>query len=174
MPGETRQGGKKYGSGGNEQGYKKSTNSGDRRQHNENTTYGQRPSYGTRPQFGQDKNKPKTFHEKNENSNYSKPAVKPVEVAQGELFTMAAKPVNFQGEKPRNINIIKAGKYEGGKRSYFFDIQKTDNGDTALTITQTRNDNGRIRRDTIMVFEDHVNGFLEAMTKAAEQIKKKE
>ncbi len=63
-------------------------------------------------------------------------------------------------------DFVEIGKFDAAKRTYSFGMQKTETGDSALVILQTRNDNGRLRQDTVLVFEDHVEGFIEAINKA--------
>ena len=77
------------------------------------------------------------------------------------------KPYNQQKKHngpPRDT--VELGKFDAAKRTYSFGMQKTETGDSALVILQTRNDNGRLRQDTVLVFEDHVEGFIEAINKA--------
>ncbi|MFP4466419.1 MAG: hypothetical protein ACLFP1_05155 [Candidatus Goldiibacteriota bacterium] len=90
---------------------------------------------------------------------------------------------NFQEKKEtrpnRNFNRSssgpreqgkKLGWYEGGKRNYVFEMIKTDDGSRAFSITQTRKDGERQRRDTILVFEDHMDGFVREFLKSSKKI----
>ncbi len=79
-----------------------------------------------------------------------------------------------QGKKAFNIEKTVTGKIYAGKRTYIFEFQKTENGDRALAVTQTRDDKGRERMDTIMIFHDHIDEFLENVNRVAEMIKKSE
>jgi len=79
-----------------------------------------------------------------------------------------------QGRKAFNIDKTVTGKIYAGKRTYTFEFQKTENGDRALAVTQTRDDKGRERMDTIMIFHDHIDEFVENVNKVAAMINKTE
>ncbi|HDT15716.1 MAG TPA: hypothetical protein ENN55_05855 [Firmicutes bacterium] len=76
---------------------------------------------------------------------------------------------NRQSQGPRELGK-KLGWYEGGKRNYVFEMIKTDDGSRAFSITQTRKDGERQRKDTILVFEDHMEGFIREFLKSSKKI----
>ena len=60
---------------------------------------------------------------------------------------------------------MEIGKFDAAK-GLILSVCRKPKQATALVILQTRNDNGRLRQDTVLVFEDHVEGFIEAINKA--------
>ena len=60
--------------------------------------------------------------------------------------------------------MIKSIKIPAGKRTYFVDVNKTRDGGKYLNISESKRvDNGAYERHGIMVFEDHLNEFVEAL-----------
>lgn len=148
--GNSRDGAKRFGTGGTgtSGSYSRNTSGFSR---DGNTSGFSRD--GNTAGFSRDGEKKKFFNDrKKEHGAQGKPPYKP--------YNQQKK---FNGP-PRDF--VEIGKFDAAKRTYSFGMQKTETGDSALVILQTRNDNGRLRQDTVLVFEDHVEGFIEAINKA--------
>jgi hypothetical protein len=60
-----------------------------------------------------------------------------------------------------------------GKRTYFFDVRQSSSGSLYLTLCESRpNEGGSYDRSRIMVFQDCLPGFVQALGKALEFIDK--
>ncbi|MCI0531797.1 MAG: PUR family DNA/RNA-binding protein [candidate division Zixibacteria bacterium] len=62
---------------------------------------------------------------------------------------------------------ILSEKVNAGKRTYFIDVKLTSNGDKYLKISESRPEKGKsFKHDRVIVFEDNIKKFAEALTKA--------
>lgn len=56
-----------------------------------------------------------------------------------------------------------------GGRTYFFDVKETKEGKKYLTITETRLREGVRERHRVMIFEEGITEFMQAINEAAEK-----
>ncbi|RMH80872.1 MAG: DUF3276 family protein [Acidobacteria bacterium] len=59
-------------------------------------------------------------------------------------------------------------KLNAGKRTYFFDVKRGRDGSVYLVITEQTEDK---KRNSLMVFEDKVEGFMSALEEAISKMK---
>ena len=50
-----------------------------------------------------------------------------------------------------------------GKRLYHFNLKKTSGGNKYIDIVEIRNEKDSREKDRIMIFEDHINEFMETL-----------
>lgn len=58
-----------------------------------------------------------------------------------------------------------------GKRLYHFNLKKTSGGNKYIDIVEIRNQNDTREKDRIMVFEDHIDEFMQTLSKMAVNLK---
>lgn len=63
-------------------------------------------------------------------------------------------------------------KLEAGSKTYFFDIKKAERGDKYVRIVERRRTAEKTIKNDITIFEDHAEGFLEALKETVEQLRK--
>ena len=56
-------------------------------------------------------------------------------------------------------------------RTYFLDVKEASNGNKYLTICESRKVDGEWQRNRIMVFEDNIPNFFQALKEAAPSLK---
>ena len=59
-----------------------------------------------------------------------------------------------------------------GKRLYHFNLKKTSGGNKYIDIVEIRNQQDSREKDRIMIFEDHINEFMEILSDMATNLKK--
>jgi hypothetical protein len=57
-------------------------------------------------------------------------------------------------------------KIPAGSRTFFIDIQRTSKGDLTLKISEKRKVDGDTERHRVMIFQEDVEKFAEAMNRA--------
>jgi hypothetical protein len=62
-------------------------------------------------------------------------------------------------------------RINGGSRTYFLDVKESVKGDKYLTICESRKVDGEWQRNRIMVFENDIPGFFNALKEAAPNLK---
>ncbi len=60
-----------------------------------------------------------------------------------------------------------------GKREYRFEYRESAKGNRFLSVADSHERNGKMSRDSILVFEDQIPQFMEALQKAVGFAKKK-
>jgi len=58
-----------------------------------------------------------------------------------------------------------------GSRTYFFDMKETKEGKKYLTLTETRLREGVRGRHRVMIFEEGIAEFIQAINEAAEKFR---
>jgi len=58
-----------------------------------------------------------------------------------------------------------------GKRLYHFNLKKTSGGNKYIDIVEIRNQNDSREKDRIIIFEDHINEFMETLSEMAANLK---
>jgi hypothetical protein len=61
-----------------------------------------------------------------------------------------------------------------GKRLYHFNLKKTSGGNKYIDIVEIRNEKDTREKDRIMIFEDHINEFMETLSKIATNLQKED
>lgn len=61
-----------------------------------------------------------------------------------------------------------------GKRLYYFNLKKTSGGNKYIDIVEIRNEKDTREKDRIMVFEDHINEFMETLSKMVANLQKED
>jgi len=64
-----------------------------------------------------------------------------------------------------NSKMLFSDKVKAGGRTYFFDFKETHNGNRYLSISETRLVNDRNERDRIVIYEEHLESFLNSLKK---------
>ncbi len=64
-----------------------------------------------------------------------------------------------------------SSSFKAGRRTYFFDVKHSESG-FYLIISEFQTIKGKERKDRLIVFEEHMDKFLEYLNEAAEEIKK--
>lgn len=59
-----------------------------------------------------------------------------------------------------------------GKRSYFFDIKKTEDGVLYLKISESKVVNGEFKHHTIMIFDEDMKDFVDSLNITINEYKK--
>lgn len=69
---------------------------------------------------------------------------------------------------------IYSKKISCGKRTYFFNLKKQDTGTLFIDIveSQFKRETDRHQRIRMVIFEDHIDSFLDALRETAEEMKK--
>lgn len=69
---------------------------------------------------------------------------------------------------------IYSKKIACGKRTYFFNLKKQDSGTLFVDIveSQYKREADRHQRIRMVIFEDHIETFLEALRETADELKK--
>lgn len=62
-------------------------------------------------------------------------------------------------------------RINAGSRTYFLDVKESVKGSKYLTICESRKIDGEWQRNRIMVFEDQIPGFFNALKEAAPSLK---
>jgi hypothetical protein len=58
-----------------------------------------------------------------------------------------------------------------GKRLYHFNLKKTSGGNKYIDIVEIRNQGDAREKDRIMIFEDHINEFMETLSEMVANLK---
>ncbi len=58
-----------------------------------------------------------------------------------------------------------------GKRLYHFNLKKTSGGNKYIDIVEIRNEKDSREKDRIMIFEDHINEFMEILGEMVTNLK---
>ena len=58
-----------------------------------------------------------------------------------------------------------------GKRLYHFNLKKTSGGNKYIDIVEIRNQKDTREKDRIMVFEDHINEFMQTLNEIVANLK---
>lgn len=62
-------------------------------------------------------------------------------------------------------------RINAGSRTYFIDVKESVKGSKYLTICESRKVDGKWQRNRIMVFEDQIQSFFNALKEAAPSLK---
>jgi hypothetical protein len=84
------------------------------------------------------------------------------------------KEFNREERPPRPIHeLVHSAKFRAGKRrTYFFDVRKTEHGDHYITVTEsTQRMNGGYDRHKVFLYKEDFNRFVREMTAVVEHIK---
>ena len=68
-------------------------------------------------------------------------------------------------EEKRHGEELFSAMARAGSRTYFFDVLKAENGARYIKISESRRSKSeeRHRRHRVMVFEEHLGGFIDAL-----------
>ena len=66
------------------------------------------------------------------------------------------------------VEEIDTSSLRCGKRLYHFNLKKTSGGNKYIDIVEIRNQRDTREKDRIMIFEDHINEFMETLDKIKE------
>ena len=66
---------------------------------------------------------------------------------------------------------IYSDKITKGKRTYFFDINKSEKGDLFLKISESKKTENGFEHFRVMVFEEDINDFTETLQRALKKFK---
>ena len=70
---------------------------------------------------------------------------------------------------------IHSANFKAGKRTYFLDVKKTKDGDKYIKICESkRTGNDEFDRHQIMVFQEDIDNFMEAVSVAVNKLKESE
>ncbi len=61
--------------------------------------------------------------------------------------------------------------FKSGRRTYFFDVKSSSNG-FYLIISEVQTIKGKERKDRLIIFEEHLDNFLEKLEEVSSQLKK--
>jgi hypothetical protein len=70
------------------------------------------------------------------------------------------------------MDEIYSNKITKGSRTYFFDIKKSERGDTYLTISESKKSSSGFEHQRIMIFEEDINDFAELLKKSLVEFRK--
>ena len=75
-------------------------------------------------------------------------------------------------EEKRHGEELFSAMARAGSRTYFFDVLKAENGARYIKISESRRSKSeeRHRRHRVMVFEEHLGGFIDAFHEACLQV----
>jgi hypothetical protein len=62
-------------------------------------------------------------------------------------------------------------KITKGLRTYFFDIKKSEQGDTYLTISESKKSSSGFEHHRVMIFEEDINDFAELFQKTLNEFR---
>lgn len=65
---------------------------------------------------------------------------------------------------------INSEKLIAGGKTYFFDIKETKSKEKYLQITETRLQDGERIKNSITIFQDHINEFHEMLNEISEKL----
>jgi predicted ATPase len=66
-------------------------------------------------------------------------------------------------------------KVQAGSRTYFFDVRVSSDGAKYLTISESRKtNNDKFDHDRIMIFDEHIENFYDALSKTMDFLRKTE
>ncbi|MBL0333600.1 MAG: DUF3276 family protein [Chlorobiota bacterium] len=69
-----------------------------------------------------------------------------------------------------NANELKTIQIRAGKRTYFIDVNTASNGNKYLKINESLYESeGKYKRNGIMVFENHIKEFIDAIISSVKQ-----
>ena len=68
-------------------------------------------------------------------------------------------------------NEIYSDKITKGSRTYFFDIKKSEKGDLYLKISESKKTGSGFEHHRLMVFDEDLKGFVEALKKSLTKFK---
>jgi len=69
------------------------------------------------------------------------------------------------------MNEIRNKRIDCGSRTYFFDVKEMKEGKKYLTITETRLREGVRERQRVMIFEEGITEFMQAINEVAEKFR---
>ncbi|MDX1416197.1 MAG: DUF3276 family protein [Candidatus Promineifilaceae bacterium] len=85
---------------------------------------------------------------------------------QPQLEIESKPPVQKDQTMPPSRKELFTNKVPAGRRTYFFDIKETRENERYLVISESQKSGSTYKHDRVMIFEEHLEAFLEGLDKA--------